>query len=58
MKQIISHILGEISFIVFTVLIIAFTFETIKALPTLILTILVMGLFALVAIVIDRLFKR
>ena len=58
MKQIISYILGGISFIVFTVLIIAFAFETIKALPTLILTILIMGLFALVAIVIDKLFKR
>ena len=44
--------------IILGILIIAFIIETIKALPLLFLTIIVIGLFALVAFAIDKLFNK
>jgi hypothetical protein len=57
MKQVLYYIIGGISFILFITLIVAFIIETVKALPTLFLTIIVIGLFAIAAIIIDKLFK-
>ena len=57
MKQVIYYIIGGISFILFITLIVAFIVETVKALPTLFLTIIVIGLFAIVAVIVDKLFK-
>ena len=57
MKQVIYYIIGGISFILFVALIVAFIIETVKALPTLFLTIIIIGLFVIVAIIIDKLFK-
>lgn len=58
MKQILRYIIMGISAIIFVALVIAFIVETIKALPSLLLTIGVIGLFILVALALDKLFKK
>ncbi len=57
MKQVLYYIIGGISFILFITLIVTFIIETVKALPTLFLTIIVIGLFAIIVVIVDKLFK-
>ena len=58
MKQILYYIIGGIGLVILVIWAIAFVIETIKVLPTLLLTIGAIGLFILIALALDKLFKK